>query len=311
MRRILPGALRAFALPRAYARADRALPITPRGVLLAALLTLAAGCATVPDRDAVPTFRAGAATANQQSQAAFQEINRFLRQQQIERAARLPTLNEQAFLAPLANEDVAKWNQAFALIDGYAATLEKLLDPARRSEAEDAFGELAGRIGDVRGDRLPDGIAAGFTQLAGLLVQMKAQKDALAAIRQADPAIQDVFAAMADAIGETSNDGVRGTVASSWLAVLGQIQVDFLAAQGVPARRDVATRFAATLDQRDAQDASLASLRRSFLLLAGAHRELAAGRAPDARRLIDAVQQEYEAYRKRVEALKTAKGAAP
>jgi hypothetical protein len=292
--------------------------VSPRSVLLAGLLTFATGCATAPDRDAVPTFRASAATANQRSQTAFAEINTFLRQQQIERATRLPNISEQkdesgvgAFFTPLASEDVAKWSRAFGLIDAYAATLEKLLAPARRADTESALSELGEKIGDVREERLPPGIAAGFTQLAGLLVQMKAEKDALAAIRKADPAVQDVFSAMMAAIGENPSDGVRGTVVSSWTTVLGQIQVDFLNAQGIPAKREVATRYVAALDQRDAQDASLASLRRSFGLLAAAHRELAVGRAPSAQRLLDAIQQEYEAYRNRVESLQNAKGAAP
>lgn len=302
-----------FSSPRRHAESvPRILGlISPRSVLLAALLTLAAGCATAPDRDAIPTFRVGATTANQQSQTAFAEINTFLRQQQIERATRLPTLNEQAFFTPLASEDVAKWSRAFGLIDAYAAALERLLDPARRADTESALSELGGKIGDVRDDRLPPGIAAGFTQLGGILVQIKADKDALAAIRKADPAVQDVFTAMMTAIGEDSSDGVRGTVSSSWTTVLGQIQIDFLGAQGLPAKREVATRYVASLDQRDAQDASLASLRRSFGLLAAAHRELAIGRRPSAQRLLDAIQQEYEAYLNRVDRLKNAKGAAP
>ncbi len=285
--------------------------LSPRSILLAAVLTLGAGCVSTPDRDAIPTFRAGASTANQQSQTAFADINTFLRQQQIERAARLPTLNERAFFTPLASEDVAKWSNAFGLIDAYAATLEKLLDPARRAETESALSELGEKIGDVRDDRLPPGIAAGFTQLGGILVQIKAEKDALAAMRKADPAVQDVFSAMMDAIGESPSEGVRGTVASSWTTVLAQIQIEFLGAQGVEAKRDIATRYVTTLDQRDAQDASLASLRRSFGLLAVAHRELAAGRAPSAQRMLDAIQQEYLAFRQREDSLKKAKGAAP
>ncbi len=301
----------ASPLPPIASRTRATSGIPFRATLLAALLTLASGCVTAPDRDAIPPFRAGAAAANQQSQTSFGEINTFLRQQQIERAARLPALNEQAFFSPLASEDVARWSRAFGLIDAYAAALEKLLDPARRADTETALSELGARIGDVRDDQVPPGIAAGFVQLGGLLVQMKAEKDAMAAIRKADPAVQDVFSAMMAAIGESPSDGVRGTVGSSWTVVLGQIQIDFLGAQGVQAKREVAARYVATLDQRDAQDTSLASLRRSFGLLAASHRELAAGRAPSALRLLDAVQQEYAAYRKRVDSLTTANGDAP
>jgi hypothetical protein len=275
-----------------------------RKLPLVALLLLTAGCATVATVDEVTNFRQGAATANQQSQSTFADVNTFLRQQQIDRASQLPTLNEDEFFSPLGSEDVAKWSRAFGLIDAYAASLETLLDPARRGETETALTELGEKIGDVEGERLPAGVVGGFVQLGGLLVQMKAEKDALAAIRKADPAIQSVFDTMMDAIGEDRDNGVRAMVATSWGNVLGAIQVEFLSASGTAAKRDVATRYVGTLDQRDAQDASLASLRRSFGLLAAAHRELAAGRRPSAQQLLDEVQAEYAAYRQRVDALR-------
>lgn len=278
--------------------------LASRMLLPVALLTFATGCATAPDRDAIPAFRSGAATANQQLQTSFADINRFLRERQIDRAASLQSLDEEAFFTPLAPEDVAKWSRAFGLIDTYAATLEKILDPARRDEAEKALEELGNKIGEVRGEELPAGVAAGFTQLGGLLIQIKAERDALAAIRQADPSIQGVFDTMMTAIGEDPDNGVRGMVGTSWGDVLGKIQVEFLGANGPAARRDVAMRFAATLDQRDAQDADLASLRRSLGLLASAHRELAAGRESDARSLIALVQDEYRVYLERMEALR-------
>lgn len=273
-------------------------------LLPVALLTFATGCATAPDRDSVPAFRTGAATANQQLQTSFAQINAFLRERQIDRAAGLPSLEEEAFFTPLAPEDVAKWSRAFGLIDAYAAALEKILDPARRDETEDALEELGNKIGEVRDEELPAGVAAGFTQLGGLLIQIKAERDALAAIRRADPSIQGVFDTMMTAIGEDPDNGVRGMVGTSWGDVLGKIQVEFLGASGAAAKREVAARFAATLDQRDAQDADLASLRRSLGLLASAHRELAAGRESDARSLIALIQDEYKAYRERMEALR-------
>jgi hypothetical protein len=279
-----------------------------RHLPLAALLLLTTGCATVATVGEVTNFRQGAATANQQSQSTFADVNTFLRQQQIDRASGLPTLNEDEFFTPLAPEDVAKWSRAFGLIDAYAASLEKLLDPARRGETETALTELGEKIGEVEGERLPAGVAGGFVQLGGLLVQMKAEKDALAAIRKADPAIQSVFDTMMDAIGEDRDNGIRAMVATSWGNVLGAIQVEFLSAGGASAKRDVATRYVGTLDQRDAQDASLASLRRSFGLLAAAHRELAAGRRPSAQQLLDEVQAEYAAYRQRVDALRQKDG---
>lgn len=282
-----------------------------RASALAAALTLPAACGTLPVAEEVPEFRAGAGNANQQLNSAFADINTFLRERQIDRAIRQPSLNEQLFVQGLADSDIARWNRAFASIDAYAAGLEKLLDPAQRSDAQTELAGLGDAISALRGKELPDGLAAGFVQLGGLLLQIKNEKDAMAAIRTADPGIQAVLSQMADAIGSNTNQGIRATVHSNWGDVLGQIQVDFLAAkpQGDDALRAVVQRYLDTLAQRDAQDALLSSLRHSLILLAAAHSELAAGRRAGSREVLTLALSEYKSYRAQLDALRQKRAA--
>lgn len=288
----------------------RRLRLRARALALPLALALFAGCASTPDRTQVPQFRQGAATANQQTAQAFSDINAFLRRQQIERAIGQPTLNEGEFLTVLGDEDVARWSRAFAVIDAYAASLEKLLDPQRRDDAQQALVKLGETIGALDGRQLPAGVAGGFATLGGLLLQVKVEKDAMHAIRTADPGIQATFSTMMDAIGADQNSGVRSVVRNTWQTMLGRISVDFLRASGKDAKRAVVQQYVATLDQRDAQDASLAALRRSLGLLAAAHAELAAGRNDGAQGLIDLVQREYAAYRAQVDAIRKQREAA-
>ena len=293
--------LRAGALAPALFRQPRCRVLAPA---LALALGLLAGCASTPDRAQVPQFRQGAATANQQTAQAFSDINAFLRQQQIERAIGQPTLNEGEFLTVLGDEDIAKWSRAFAVIDAYAASLEKLLDPQRRADVQQELVKLGETIGALDDRQLPAGVAGGFATLGGLLLQVKVERDAMQAIRTADPGIQATFSTMMTAIGADPNSGVRSVVRNTWQTMLGRISVDFLRATGKDAKRTVVQQYVATMDQRDAQDASLAALRRSLGLLAAAHAELAAGRNDGAQGLIDLVHREYVAYRAQVDAIR-------
>lgn len=301
-------------IPQAAARGLAPGAVHParlRALPLALTLTLLASCASAPDRAQIPQFRQGAATANQQTAQAFSDINAFLRAQQVERAMGLRTLNEREFLTVLADEDVAKWNRAFSIIDAYAASLQKLLDPQRRSDAQQELVKLGETIAALDGKTLPSGVAGGFATLGGLLLQLKTEKDAMAAIRKADPGIQATFSTMMQAIGADKSEGVRSVVYNTWQTMLAQISVEFLRAPDDEVKREVVQRYATTLDQRDAQDASLGALRRSLGLLAGAHSELAAGRNDGAQGLIDLIQREYAAYRAQVKAIEEQRESAP
>lgn len=273
---------------------------------LSILVALAlAACTTAPSREAIPPFRQGVATADQQTSSAFSDVNSFLRRQQIERAVTQDALTEDLFVEALASSDIAKWHRAFALIDSYAEKLERLLAPDQRAGVQDELSVLGGTIEAVSAQQLPTEISAAFISFGGLLVQLKTERDALAAIRKADPAIQEIFSAMAEAIGADPESGVRGTVRASWRTVLARIDVrEFRQASGDAAKRAVVRRYLEVLDERDAQDALLNSLRLSLATLAKSHQELAQGRWGSAGALIQLVQDEYKAYREQLDALR-------
>lgn len=278
---------------------------------IAALLTIGVvvlaviSCAATPSRTAIPPFRQGVVTADQQTSAAFADINSFLRRQQVEHALDQNALTENLFSEALASEDLAKWNRAFALIDSYAEKIERLLAPEQRSGVEGELSELGERIGALRKDQLPAGMSAAFTNLGGLLVQQKAERDALKAIRKADPAIQDVFSSMMVAIGSDSESGVRGTVKSSWRQILARIDVrEFRRAPNMNAKRAAVLRYVEALDERDAQDRILNTLRLSFSTLARSHQQIAQGQNGSAVALIKLIQDEYTAFRQQLDSIR-------
>lgn len=274
--------------------------------LASALLALA-GCATAPKADHIPQFRQGVVIADQQTTQAFVEINSFLRERQIDRVVLQPSISETQFITVLAPEDVEKWHRAFGLMDKYAQSLQTLLDPKIRAGVEEDLVGLGEAIGTVSDDQLPSGVAAGFSTLGGLLIQVKTQRDAMAAIRKADPGVQAVFKTMMAAIGEDKDDAIRGTVRSSWQVVLAGKSAQFLRAKSEADKREISLSFIATLDQRDARDLSLVSLRRSLGLLADAHAELAAGRANGARDLLGILQAEHARWAERQKEIDTAR----
>lgn len=262
------------------------------------------GCTTLaPTQEAIVPFRQGVATAEQQTSRTFADVNALLRTQQIERAVKQDTLSEAEFVPGLDAQDLAKWARAFGMIDAYAEKVERLLSPDRRAGVEQELSQLGATVEKVSGEQLPTGIAAAFVDLGGLLVQIKAGEDALAAIRKADPAIQDIFSAMMAAIGPDSGSGVRGTVRDTWGVMVDRITVEYLRANGDAARRAVILRFIDALDRRDQQDQVLSSLRVSIASLAKAHQEIAQGRPASAAALIRIVQQEYQAYREQAAAM--------
>lgn len=272
-----------------------------------AVALVVAGCAT-PQPQAVSAFRQGVVAANQQTTAVFAEVNSMLREQQLDRAALQPTLSEDLFAEGLPADARATWTRAYALMDEYAAAIEALLAPEQRTGVEEQLRELGDKLAAVQEDPLPEGVAGGFVKLGGLLVQIKANEDALGAMRRADPAIQEIFSTMATAIGASQEEGVRLTVWSAWTTTLGGPQVQFLKAQGVPAKRRVAEAYLKLLGERDSQDELLASLRVSLLSLGGAHRAMARGDQLTAQGFIAIVQEEYKGVREEIERIRKTRG---
>ncbi|HDS1705766.1 hypothetical protein [Pseudomonas putida] len=276
-----------------------------RLLAIGAVLLIIAGCATAPSRDAIPPFRQGVVTVDQQTSATFADVNSFLRRQQIERAMTKEALTEELFFEALASADLTKWDRAFALIDSYAEKIERLLNPDQRSGVEGELSVLGEKIEALREEQLPAGISAAFTKFGGLLVKLKVEHDALEAIRKADPAIQEVFSAMMEAIGADPQAGVRGTVRTSWTQVLARIDVrDFRRASSDDAKRAAVLRYVEALDERDVQDRLLDSLRLSLATLAKAHQDLAHGRRGSAETLIQLIQDEYKAYQEELKVLR-------
>jgi hypothetical protein len=129
------------------------------------------------------------------------------------------------------------------------------------------------------------------------VISAKAESDAISAARIADPGMQQIFSIMADAIGETSDDGIRGTSWAHWTNVrMANQQTAFLEASPA-ARRPIVVAFVGLRDQRDAQDLQLSSLRQSLLNLAAAHHALAEGSNLNLSAAISRIQEELAATR--------------
>jgi hypothetical protein len=277
----------------------------PRLFIISAVLIALFGCTTTHSKESIPPFRQAVIAADQQSSEAFADVNAFLRRQQIENALRQDALSEDLFFEALASTDLAQWSRGFNLIDSYAQKLELLLDPEKRSEVQGELSELGERIGAMRGEELPAGTSAAFMHLGGLLIQLKGERDALEAMRKADPAIQEILRAMMVAIGDDSESGVRGTVWASWTQIMARIDVvSFRSASTDKAKRTAVLNYIEALDERDLHDRMLGSLRHSLAMLAKAHQGLAEGRRMSAKAMLRIVQDEHKMFREQLKTIR-------
>jgi hypothetical protein len=275
-----------------------ARPVTRGGMsaLIVAALLFVAGCTTVPPAQ-VTAFAQGVDAVKLQLDTTFASINQFASQDEIDRAATQATLKEVDVAPVLERDDIAKWDTAFGSMDTYAANLNLLLSPDRANEFGTAAEGLGTALSKLDPKALPSaGVAAGFVELGRLLIEAKAESDALKAARKADPGVQQVFSAMAEVIGETSDKGLRGTVQEHWINRMAVQRAAFAAAKP-DARRAIVVAFVALRDQRDTQDLQLGSLRQSLLDLAAAHAALARGSQADLATAIGRIQQELDATR--------------
>lgn len=145
----------------------------------------------------------------------------------------------------------------------------------------DAFRRLGVQLtsGTTAAD-LDPGVTAGFAALAGALVDLRAQSTARDILRRTDPDVRRLLVAMADAVGSSDAEGLRGTVASNWTAALTAYQRTYAVAATEKAdtrQRQIVADYLASVDRRDTQLSSLAGLRSSLLGLADAHTAAAAG----------------------------------
>lgn len=117
-------------------------------VVLAVLLVGLVACATPGPvlTESVGTIRTGIGTAREQSRLAFEAANRIAREQAVERKvddAKAVSIAESDFPLAVAQADADQWAAAFNALDGYAAALQKLVDPKLSLGTGDALQALS------------------------------------------------------------------------------------------------------------------------------------------------------------------------
>jgi len=277
-------------LSRAIARI---VPITAVLAVLGAV-----SCTTVqPAR--VTAFGQGVDKVRLQVDTTFTTVNQMVTEDEIDRAVGLPTLTEDDVTVVLKNEDIAKWDKAFEEIDAYVAKLSSLLSPEQPQDFDKALGELGTEMKNLDPKTLPSAsVATGFAELGRLLIEAKAQRDALRIARNTDTAMKTIFTEMADTIGPDHSKGLRGTVWEHWKTRMDSERQAFLRAKDKSdIRREIINAYISLRDKRDGQDLQLGSLRQSLLDLASAHEALARGSDTDLAAAITMIQQELEATR--------------
>jgi hypothetical protein len=263
------------------------------------------GCARgVVRSEGVTKFSEGVAQVRRQAQLAFHEANVLAREQSIRYvlSTTRPGITEGDFTPALSGEAIAQWDTAFGVMQSYASAIQQLISPERPAALGNAVVGLGNELsaGTIQAS-VPPAVATAFTRLGLVLITIKAENDAQAAMRKADPGVREALAAMADALGANNRSGVRGTVWSNWAVRLAEGPMrDFsraTAANDQASRRAAAEAYLAMLEQRDAQLASLASLRDSLLLLADAHTAAANGSGTDAAGIIAMIGEQVDQTR--------------
>lgn len=249
----------------------------------AVVLTLA-GCANTISSTELTGFGTAAVSLSRQTDVNFAEANRIARLAAVDRFVRSGAIGlTEAPFAPAVPADVAnEWRAAFSDLERYGLLLGTLTGDDQRKQTTTAFKDLGVELNSgVVGAKISPGVAAGFSALAGALVDMEAQRRAREILQRTDPQVRSLLTAMAEAVGASDGEGLRGTVGSAWTAFGGRNQRAYaLAIEGKrdeDARRAIVVDYLTLLDRRQAQLASLASLRSSLLALADAHSAAAAG----------------------------------
>jgi len=223
-----------------------------------------------------------------QSQEAFDAVNQLVADASVEFAASQPRLVESTFAAPLDQESLGTWDQILAKLEKYAHHLQALTSPDVAKQFEDEAVNLSGELKDF-GQHLQQAglantspqfnpaIATGFTKLGELIIRFHAQTRARQVMADTDAEIARIFRTMADSVGASRTNGIRGTVTSHWTQRLAEKTGAFLSAPDQAAKRQIAADYRDVLQRRSAQDLVLLSLRRSLLQLADLHHALAQG----------------------------------
>ena len=278
-------------------------PLIAGGCALGLLLA-AAGCTTV-NPTSVTAFSTGVTAARAETSTAFETVVKQTRESAVDYAAAQPSLNEGLLVATPSPEAIAAWNRILDPLEHYAQHMSSLGTGGSSGDAQTAIGGLAKEFNATSADlkakagigqapQITAGPAAALATVAGALLDAHAEKEAAGIAKATDPAIRTMLTALADAIGPDAGSGLRGTVRGHWNQQLIDVTQDFLAAGTPASRRPVVLRYIDLLNQRDASDDMLASLRSTYLALADAHTAIAKGSDADLRGAIDLISTELK-----------------
>ncbi|MES2444156.1 MAG: hypothetical protein V4574_15115 [Pseudomonadota bacterium] len=257
---------------------------TLRNLLFLLPALLAAACATPGPVliESVGTMRAGLSVAREQTSTVFADVEASMRETSIRVKVDDPrlSLRESEFPYAIGAETTGQWMAAFDVFDRYLTALQKLVDPARANRTATELNALGTELQDgPLAVRLPKGTAPVFAQLGRAFMQISAERSAAKAMAKADPAVQLVFSTMADAIGTSNDQDLRGTVWAFWNERVADVTADYahLEPSQADQRRKAIERFLSLRDQRDKDIARLVNLRASFLALGEMHAAAARG----------------------------------
>ena len=266
------------------------------------LASLLAGCRSVHPELAA-AFSSGVSSTRIQSQQAFEAVGTMVAEASIDYAAAQEHLVEAGFLIGLDQAGVQAWEEILEGVGRYAQHLQLLTEPRFVQPFEEESIARAGELNKV-GRHLRDGaypglelqispaVATSFTSLGGKILQARAQAHARQIIRAADADIARICAALAQSVGGSPTNGLRGTAREHWNELLAERKAAFLNTSALAARRQIATAFSILLQRRGAQDDLLLALSRSLLRLGELHHALAAGQSAPVRTAALALEAE-------------------
>jgi hypothetical protein len=268
-----------------------------RAALVVLAACLSSACAISPRQQIEPSIAglgAAATAISDQATLALREANKTARDASIDRfiASRLPGLTDEQFVTVIGADEVAAWQQSLGLLESYASTLESLIDEGRGVETTATLKNLGQQILTSKAGQALGGAnspiaqsATGFfASLAGKLINAQAQRSARAIMLETDPDIKGLIATMADAIGASDREGLRGTVFAAQTASLNGLRADYARAAVAGAagqQRQLINEYFARRAAADLQLQSLARVRGSLLRLGEAHAAAAQGRRLD------------------------------
>ncbi len=246
------------------------------------MLVIGCSCARTPPADLTGFGRAATGLQTDVG-ASFTEANRLARSVEVDRFVRSGAigLSERRFPPAVPAPVASAWRRSLGELARYGNLLATLTGGGRGAMRTEAFKQLGVQLssGPVVTDIDP-GVAAGFSALAGALVDLRARASAREIMRRTDPDVRRLLVAMADAVGADDGSGLRGTVRSNWTAALTTQQRAYAIAATEKSdvrQRQIVADYLAGIDRRDSQLAALDLLRSSLLGLADAHTSAAAG----------------------------------